>query len=366
MSDKCLSSQQIEIDRQLCAGDDPRRLEHFGYKVFSQADEDGIIEEIFRRIGITNKVFVEFGVEIGEENNTRYLLELGWMGLWIESFSYYAEEIRQRRGQEITEGRLKFIEAKATAENINDLIESAGVAGEIDLLSIDIDSNDYQVYEAISVINPRVLCIEHNPAYPPPEHYIMPYNPDYRWDYKDGSFGASIKSLEELANQKGMVLVGCGLYSPNSFYVRQDLVNSDVFSQPFSCERFFNIPDIDKILGFPRDEFKFRQISSRKPQASLQNSRFISDITSDTSQSQLSPVEVALNQQLQETQDNLGQAQDHVQQLETKLQKLQERLKKLRAKCNQSKTEIEAMKTSKFWKLRTQWFKLKKFFGIAE
>jgi DNA-binding protein H-NS len=366
MSDKFLSSQQIETDRHLHAGDDPRRLEHFGYKVFSQADEDGIIEEIFKRIGTTNKIFVEFGVEIGEENNTRYLLEQGWTGLWIESFSYYAEEIRQRRVQEIAEGRLKFIEAKATAENINNLIESVGITDEIDLLSVDIDSNDYQVYEAISVINPRVLCIEHNPAYPPPEHYIMPYNPDYRWDYKDGSFGASIKSLEELANRKGMVLVGCGLYSPNGFYVRQDLVNSALFSPPFSCERFFNIPDIDKILGFPRDQLKLQQISLNQPQPAPQNPEILSEITSITPQSQPSLGEISLNQQLQEMQAKLGQAQENVQQFEIKLQELRERLKGLRDKYNQSEAEIAAMKTSKFWKLRTQWFKLKKFLGIAE
>src|SRR5262245_41373742 len=63
---------------------DPLRLECFGFKSYSQYDEDGIIEEIFRRIGTTNKRFIEFGVEDGLENNTLKLLLEGWGGLWIE------------------------------------------------------------------------------------------------------------------------------------------------------------------------------------------------------------------------------------------------------------------------------------------
>src|SRR4051794_8329699 len=63
---------------------DPKRLEHFGYKVFSEGGEDGIIQEIFRRIGTTNKRFVEFGVSDGNQCNTHFLLYLGWSGLWIE------------------------------------------------------------------------------------------------------------------------------------------------------------------------------------------------------------------------------------------------------------------------------------------
>jgi hypothetical protein len=62
----------------------PRRLEWYGSKTYSQSDEDGIVAEIFRRIGTTNKVFVEFGVEAGYENNTRLLLTRGWSGLWFE------------------------------------------------------------------------------------------------------------------------------------------------------------------------------------------------------------------------------------------------------------------------------------------
>ncbi|NEO47385.1 MAG: hypothetical protein F6K55_25970, partial [Moorea sp. SIO4A3] len=137
--------KQIKQDRKIRAGDDIRRLENFGFKIYSQSDEDGIIEEIFNRIGRKTKVFVEFGSESGQENNTHYLLENGWTGLWIESLPDYAKAIRANYRYLIDQGRLKFIEAVVNAENINDLIESAGITGEIDFLSVDIDSNDYYV-----------------------------------------------------------------------------------------------------------------------------------------------------------------------------------------------------------------------------
>src|SRR5215475_6955019 len=62
---------------------DPKRLLRYGFKVYSQCDEDGIIQEIFKRIETTNRIFVEFGVETGIECNTVKLLLEGWRGLWL-------------------------------------------------------------------------------------------------------------------------------------------------------------------------------------------------------------------------------------------------------------------------------------------
>src|ERR1035438_815663 len=89
---------------------DRRRLEWYGKRVYSQSDEDGIIAEIFRRIGTTNKIFVEFGAEAGTQNNTRLLLDYGWTGLWIEGHPDHAAFLRKWFRNEITTGRLKFIE----------------------------------------------------------------------------------------------------------------------------------------------------------------------------------------------------------------------------------------------------------------
>ena len=125
-----------------------------GFKVYSQSDEDGIIQEIFNRIGLTSRSFIEFGVETGIECNTVKLLIEGWSGLWIEASAPYVAEIKNQFQPFFANGTLKLSEGMVTAENINALFEQAGVTGEIDLLSIDIDYNDYWVWKAITTVNP--------------------------------------------------------------------------------------------------------------------------------------------------------------------------------------------------------------------
>ena len=134
---------------------DPKRLLRYGFKVFCQNDEDGIIQEIFRRIGTQDRTFIEFGVGPGTECNTAKLLLEGWRGLWIEGLKDHANAIRRTLGSFLGDkGRLKLSEATITAENIKSLFAKAGFAGDVDLLSIDIDYNDYWVWKAIDTVRP--------------------------------------------------------------------------------------------------------------------------------------------------------------------------------------------------------------------
>ena len=176
--------------------DDEKCLELYGFKVYSQNDEDGIIEEIFNRIGTTNKIFVEFGVSNCLECNSHYLLHKGWRGLWIEGSRKHFDEMFARFFPVIRIGQLGCINAFITKNNINDLIQSAKISGEIDLLSIDIDGNDYYVWEAINVVRPRAVVIEYNAKFPPPVEWIMEYEESHIWDITD-DFGASITSFEK-------------------------------------------------------------------------------------------------------------------------------------------------------------------------
>src|SRR5262249_47099250 len=116
-----LTEAEIAAYRHERTGGDPTRLEHYGRKVCSQSDEDGIIAGIFRRTGTTNRVFVEFGAETGEENNCRFLLLQAWRGLWIEGLPQYAGTIRSIYQNELHRGRLKFIDSYVDRDNINDL-----------------------------------------------------------------------------------------------------------------------------------------------------------------------------------------------------------------------------------------------------
>lgn len=210
---------------------DPRRLEHFGYKAYSQNDEDGIIQEIFNRIGTTNRFFVEFGVQDGLESNTHFLLLQGWNGVFMEGSSEYVAQIQEKFASPISEGRLKVMNAFITRENINDLMQENGAAkiDEIDLLSIDIDGNDYYIFEAIECIHPRVIVVEYNAKFPPPARWIMPYNKEHVWDGTDRQ-GASLQALADLGEKKGYRLVATNLNGINAFFVRNDLIDSNLFA----------------------------------------------------------------------------------------------------------------------------------------
>jgi len=219
---------------------DPKRLLKYGFRGYSQLDEDGMIQEIFRRIGVSNRIFVEFGVGDGTENNTLYLMLSGWRGLWIDGSEANATAIRNRFSSFVQAGQLTFVRRFVERDSINDLIGQAHVSGEIDLLSIDIDGNDYWVWEAISVVQPRAVVIEYNAVFRPPLAIVAVYKKDFVWD-GTSYYGASLKALEILGSRKGYALVGCSLSGINAFFVRQDLVR-DNFCAPFTAENHFEPP----------------------------------------------------------------------------------------------------------------------------
>lgn len=214
-----------------------KRLNKHEFQAFSQYGEDGIIREIFNRIGTTNKYFIEFGVENGYECNSLNLLYKQWSGLWIEGSKEYCDEIATRFSDLIQKGQLTIKNNFITAENIEAIFKSANVPQELDLLSIDIDYNDYYVWQAIKNYNPRVVVIEFNAVYDTDTEFVVPYNAERVWD-KTSYFGASLLSLEKLGLQKGYNLVGCSFSGANAFFVRQDLVG-DKFEAPFTAANHY-------------------------------------------------------------------------------------------------------------------------------
>lgn len=231
--------------------ENPKCLERYGYKCYSQNDEDGIIEEIFARIGTTNKVFVEFGVENGLESNAHLLLFKGWSGLWIEGSEKSYNSLCMKFRPVITKGFLQVINAFITKDNINELIGQAGIQGEIDMLSIDVDGNDYYIWDAIKIISPRVVVVEYNGKFPPDVEWIMAYDENHIWDGTDWH-GASLKALEKLGRQKGYQLVGTGINGANAYFVKEDLAG-DKFILPADAETLFNPArfGIKHVIGHP-------------------------------------------------------------------------------------------------------------------
>jgi len=216
---------------------DDRRLLKYGYRVYSQSDEDGILHEILHRIGDGGRRFVEIGAGDGFENNTLFLLIQGWRGVWIEGSSRKVTSAKKHHEAEIAEGRLQVVEQYATAANIDETIKRFS-PGELDVLSVDIDGNDYYVLGAIRAVAPRVIVAEYNAKFPPDVRWIMEHNEAHRWDSTD-YFGASLKALEILLLERGYFLVGCNLLGTNAFFVRKDLVRDPPFCAPFSAENHY-------------------------------------------------------------------------------------------------------------------------------
>ena len=225
----------------------PPHLDSFGYKVYSQGDEDGMINEIFKRIGTTNKTFVEFGVENGLESNGHFLLFNGWRGLWIEGNEKSFKKIKNYFSEPLSTKQLTAVCDFITAENINRLIEENGTKGEIDLLSIDIDGNDYWVWKAITCIQPRVVVIEYNAKFPPPCEWIMEYDPRYVWDGSD-KHGASLKSLELLGRELGYRLVGTTTNGVNAFFVKKELTEN-LFPDPATAENLYHTTGYELVIS---------------------------------------------------------------------------------------------------------------------
>ena len=165
------------------------------------------------------------------------LFRSGWSGLFIESNEKDCGEISVRFRPVIESGRLYLVNAFVNRENINKLIGDI-YTGDIDLLSIDIDGNDYHIWKAINVINPRVVIIEYNGKFSPDVEWIMAYYEHHIWRGSDWH-GASLKSMELLGREKGYQLVGTNLSGSNAFFVRNDL-SEGKFYEPATAEKLFN------------------------------------------------------------------------------------------------------------------------------
>jgi hypothetical protein len=218
----------------------PLRLERFGRKLFSQNDEDGIIAEIFRRIGAKARVFVEIAAGDGRENCSAALLSQGWRGLWVECDADNVRSIHERWPTEIASGQLKVSSKFLQVEEINRVISDAGLGDDIDLLIMDIDGNDYYMLEALES-RPRVICSEYFAKKPPPVSWIMPRDDRPRpFNFTDET-GASLQSLDDLLTPRGYSLVGSSIAGVNCFFVRSDLVG-EKFEAPFTAYNHYNPP----------------------------------------------------------------------------------------------------------------------------
>ncbi len=196
------------------------------FRVFSQWGEDGIVEWLVQNIPDLATTFVEFGVENYMEANTRYLMpHRNWRGLIMDGNPAYMEYVHST--SLYWKYDLKAVTAFITRENINVLLTENGFAGEIGLLSIDIDGNDYWILDAIDMaVKPSILIVEYNPILGDKVPITVPYDPEFnRFNahYSGLYFGASIGAVRHAAEKKGYSFVGTCSNGINAFFVRDEL-----------------------------------------------------------------------------------------------------------------------------------------------
>lgn len=203
----------------------PASLVNYESKGFSQNGEDGILQEIFRRIGEGDKFSVEFGIGDGTECCTRNLLvNHGWAGLLIEGSRASADKARLLY-EEFS--RVTVLHEYLTLDNIRDLFRDHRVPESLDLLVVDIDGNDYWILERIlSGFRPRVIVCEYSARWTPETEWVMPYQPGHVWD-GSAYFGASLTSLVRLGEKHRYTLVCCESRGVNAFFVRSDLIGDN-------------------------------------------------------------------------------------------------------------------------------------------
>ena len=248
---KNLSQLNLEKIKQSKRYNNQKNLINFGFKSYSQSDEDGIIEEIFNRIGVSNKKFIEIGVQDGLECNTTYLLNQGWNGMWIEQDIKQCNKILKTFDFLINK-KLKLINKTANFSNINNIIEENwDLKQEVDLLSIDIGLNTFHVLNEIDIIKPRVIVTEYNSKYGPKTMWKVKRSENEDWDGSD-YFGASLKSFELMMEKKDYLLIGCNITGVNAFFLRKDLVN-EKFLDNFTSEFHYENQKIWLIKAFEPD-----------------------------------------------------------------------------------------------------------------
>lgn len=245
-----------ELDRVL-AGESkrfPGTLLAHGFKVYSQCDEDGILEAIFARIGTTTRTFIEVGVGDGRENNSHYLLLQGWRGAWIDGDPANVSAIEQGispPAESRLQLRLERVDAENAAEVVGSCLSRLDVAFDaLDLFSLDIDGNDYFVLESLSDLRPRVFCVEYNAKFRPPLEVTIRYDPAHRWQ-GDDYYGASLCAWDRLLQPRGYRLVCCNVAGTNAFFVRADQMKDLVTA------------DVGTLYQPPRHHLAFRSVGHR-------------------------------------------------------------------------------------------------------
>ncbi|MDD2974193.1 MAG: hypothetical protein PHZ10_03720 [Aliarcobacter cryaerophilus] len=231
-------------------------LKDVEFKIFSQFGDDGIIQWLIHNIDIDNEIFVEFGVENYKEANTKFLMfNNNWSGFVMDGSTENIENLKKQ--DYFWRYNLKAKDVFITKENINDLLLEQNIESNVGLLHIDLDGNDYYIFDEINCINPNILILEYNSLFGIDREISVPYREDFnrtKAHYSNLFFGASLKSLHSLAYKKGFIFIGCNQAGNNAYFIRKDKINSKIkevsLEDGYVISKFRESRDINGSLNF--------------------------------------------------------------------------------------------------------------------
>ena len=226
------------------------------YKVFSQFGDDGIIQFLISRIETVDKVFIEFGVEDFLESNCRFLMmHDNWSGLIFDGSSRSIGRVRSRDDywKYDLEARCAFL----SRENLNAELKQGLGERKADLISIDVDGNDYWLLDALE-LRPSILIVEYNSVFGPDRAITVPYRADFdrsEAHFSNLYFGASLLALTDLAMDKGYSLLGSNTAGNNAYFLRNDVLqDAGMQAVPaesaYVCSRFRESRDSNGTLSY--------------------------------------------------------------------------------------------------------------------
>ena len=240
------TSRYSEWQRIIHSKEYKNKINKFGFRLYSQHDQDGILEYLLNSMHICGGIFLEFGCETGIENNTRYLLLKNFSGKWIDSNAEYIRFIGDLYKNLIDEKRLETECLKINSTNINNVVRD-----NLDVLVIDTDWNDYWIFNALEKL-PKIIVIEYNSFLGKEASVTVPENNEFVWTGTN-YFGSSWRALLNLGLDKGYTLVSCSIAGSDMFFVRNDLIKYLEFSKYFNSEELYESPKYNLCfnLGHP-------------------------------------------------------------------------------------------------------------------
>jgi len=220
------------LSRQLKSITTATSLSEVEFSIFSQFGDDGIIQWLIQNIDIPNKTFIEFGVENFSESNTRFLMmNNNWSGFVMDGDEGNIQELKSQYyyWKYDLASQAIFI----NKNNINDLIATQNFHKDVGILHIDLDGNDYYIWDAINVIEPIIVIVEYNSVFGKDRAISTIYDDDFfrtNAHFSNLLFGCSIKSLYLLAQTKGYSFIGCNDGGNNAYFIRNDKINNIIKS----------------------------------------------------------------------------------------------------------------------------------------